>query len=212
MDATLSSTISSQLIGSIYIDWNLILEFIKVLVWPAVIVVFRKNIAGLIDRLTEFKGPGGTEVKAKQQEQQLTTSYNPEISKEKITEKVKKEYEEKIKEAGKNIQETNKLLIQTQIYLDFERIYRLIFGSQIDFLKKIKSNLPEGLSIDDAITHYVLIIRIFPTLKSWTYYQYLEFLFNNNLIYQDHKRYLLTDKGKAFLAYYEALNLPPKGL
>ena len=97
------------------------------------------------------------------------------------------------------------------MYLDLERIYRIIFGSQIDLLKRLRLN-PAGESATNTITFFVLTQRIFPVIKNWLFSQYVSFLLNNQLIYLQNEYYFITDKGRAFLAYIEFFNFPTKSL
>src|SRR4051794_25192802 len=53
--------------------WRLILEYIRVLVWPSMatvlIIIFRRNVAALIDRIRVISGPGGAKIEVGPPEQ-----------------------------------------------------------------------------------------------------------------------------------------------
>lgn len=230
MEATISAT-SSAIANQFLMNWSLILDFTKVLTWPFIVagflIYFRKNIGGLIDRITLLKGPGGTEIRAEQQQRvEKQEEGIEEISKgdvkndlESRIEEIKKQYEDQLSKEKKvstdKDQIINNLLEQLSfksLQLEFEQIYRLIFGSQIDLLKRLKTAPYFRESIGDTIFFFVLTQRIFPIFTNWTFTQYLNFLFTTNLIYFEKGCYFITDKGKAFLAYIEILNYPKKDL
>lgn len=197
---------------------QLILDYLKVLIWPLVIsgfiIYFKKNIRNLIDRITNIKGPGGTEIRAEQQQRVEDQEEGIEkISKGDVKNDLQLSEEKKASTDKDQI--INNLLEQLSsksLQLEFEQIYRLIFGSQIDLLKRFKDTPNFGESTKDTIFFFVLTQRIFPVFASWTFTKYLNFLFTTNLIYFENDCYFITDKGKAFLAYIEILHYPKKDL
>lgn len=207
-------------------DWKLFLEYIKVIIYPVIIsgflFYFRDRIGGLIDRIKSIKGPGGTEVDLEDQiksqqkginAEQINLHLKQQISDE-IKKEVKGEYEEKIKKMGESEQQLKTVLTYTQIYLDFERIYRVIFGTQIELLKRLRANSSLGEAKTDSIFFFVLNQKIYPILSSWNFELYINFLLDNDLVSFQNQNdyYFITDKGRAFLVYIEYLNFPPKSL
>lgn len=230
MEATISAT-NSTMVNQFEVNWNLILDFTRVLTWPFIVggflIYFRKNIGGLVDRITLVKGPGGTEIRVEQQQRAEGQKEGiGKISKEDVKndlqsqiEEIKKQYEDQLSKEKKastdKDQIINHLLEQLSfksLQLEFEQIYRLIFGSQIDLLKRLKASPYFKEPTGNTILFFVLTQRIFPIFTNWTFNQYLNFLFTTNLIYFANDCYFITDRGKAFLAYIEILNYPKKDL
>lgn len=233
MESTISAiaTNSSKLnIIVIKINWLLILEYIKVIVWPVIVsgflLYFRNNIRGLIDRITTIKEPGGTEIRAEQerkiekQEEGIGKISDENIKKDLQLqiEEVKKTYEEELSKEKKASTDKDKIINNLleqlsfkSLQLEFEQIYKLIFGSQIDLLKRLRQS-SSGEANKDTIFFFALIQRLFTVFASWTFSQYMNFLSTTGLIYFNNDRYFITDKGKAFLGYIEILNYPRKDL
>lgn len=215
----------------INIDWQLILNYLGVLSWPFVISVcviyFRKNLAGLIDRITIIKGPGGTEIRAeektqaneqKQAEKTIDTEKIERLAKKQIKE-IKSQFEKTLDEEKRSKDATiNYLLDQLSIKtleLNFEKVYRVIFGSQISLLRSLLSQDPKGKTIEEVLIFFAMVQRAWqPTFQSWTTDQYLNFLITNGLVeFTFQSTYKITDKGKYFLGYISNLGYPEnKGL
>jgi hypothetical protein len=85
--------------------------------------------------------------------------------------------------------------------LEFEKIYSIIFNSQIIFLKNCQSNY----STVDAATFLDYTKEVIPVFKSWNLQDFTQVLVKNGLVDKD-EVYTITDKGLAFLAYIEKNN------
>lgn len=218
------TTIFLFLIGVIIhitFSWNFeksdkIFHFLEASLWPIIailfIFLFKNEISAMLIKGFQIIFPSGHEIRTgdtipKQEERQK----DPLPKNIESYEEVRKKTEEKI-EKGQDIEKLKKDLINAQIYLDFERIYRIIFGSQIDLLKRLRPIFPSGEFSKDVILFFVFTQRLFPVFTSWSFDQYLTFLFNVGLISFSSDQYLITEKGKAFLAYIEFLNYPKKDL
>lgn len=91
-------------------------------------------------------------------------------------------------------------LAVTQLKLNFEKIYNLIFGSQINLLKKLN----EGPKHKDFIDSYCkTIIDSHDEMSRWDIRTYLNFLFDNTLIIfnEEKETYAITNYGYEFLAW-----------
>lgn len=102
--------------------------------------------------------------------------------------------------------DTIKVLIRhlaaTQLALDFEQIYNIIFGSQILLLRKLNEAAGVGEDHDFMKTHFEYIHSLFPEeLDGWTLEQYLSFLFGRTLITIKDNNYHITIKGVDFLIW-----------
>ncbi|OGK38315.1 hypothetical protein A3F03_01965 [Candidatus Roizmanbacteria bacterium RIFCSPHIGHO2_12_FULL_41_11] len=202
--------------------WNfdkadMFFDFLKTSFWPLIVLfaifLFKNEISSLISKGIVIILPGGHQLRLNEPApQQETIQKNPEP-------KIIEDYKEKeklhlvkIEALGKSYVALKTQLINTQIYLDFERNYRVVFGSQVDLLKRLRSIFPTGQAGKDIIFTFISTQRLFPVFASWTFTQYMNFLLTSNLINFSNDNYFITDKGKAFLAYIEILNYPQKGL
>jgi hypothetical protein len=193
------------------IDWKLLLEYVRVLVWPGVVslslfVFFKENLINLINRIKDLE-VFGVKVSANQQKIEIPPQSEVEDYKS-----IANDYKTKIDELGSSNEKIKQELINTQIYLDFERIYRLIFGSQIDILKSLRMAGIIGEPTSNLIFSFVVTQRMYSLLSSWSFTQYISFLSSSNLITFKDDKYFITEKGNGFLTYIEFLNLPRKAL
>lgn len=202
--------------------WNFdkadkVFNFLQLSFWPIVALVilflFKNQIATLIEKGIVIMLPGGQEVRvglpAPQQE---PTQKNPEPKNIEDFKDITKPYENEISKLGEDREKLRTELLNIQIYLDFERIYRVIFGSQIELLKRLRTLSPMSEPAKDTIFFFVLNQRLFPTLVNWTFGQYMAFVLNTGLIVQNNDSYFITDRGRAFLAYIELMNFPKRDL
>ena len=104
-----------------------------------------------------------------------------------------------VKETDKELKER---LERIEVELEFERIYNLIFGSQIFLLKLLVNN---SMGAYDIINYYQSVILKFVVLHTWDFNLYLRILVNNNLITIDQNIYKITPKGILFIKYIEVI-------
>lgn len=209
-------------------------EVSKIFVWPIILAVslficFRKNLAGLIDRITIIKGPGGTELRTDEQKkaQEIEGKNNlksenfqkisPEAKKQ--VESVKKDFKSKLEREKKNKEgEINYLLEQLSLKtteIEFERIYRVIFGSQISLMRDLLSQSPRGRNGEFLAFYFLSAKKVWaPAFDNWSTDQYLAFLMNSDLIFYNAQQQIwqITDKGISFLQYIGNLNYPENKL
>lgn len=99
--------------------------------------------------------------------------------------------------------DTAKVLIHhlaaSQVLQWFERTYAIIFGSQIMLLKLLNEK-SLGYPFADVHIYYENIKNQYPVeYASWNVDNYLNFLFNSNLISKDGEMIRITDFGREFL-------------
>ncbi len=90
------------------------------------------------------------------------------------------------------------------VFFEFEKIYSIIFGSQITLLKELANE--QILYIEDAKEFYDIEKRKRVIDNAPMFYKWINFLIENNLIIEfSEKRpfYVLKDKGAAFLLYLQ---------
>lgn len=208
-----------------------ILSYLQTLIWPVVtaslvlyfLIRFRSNVANLLDRVTEGHLPAGFGfAAAPPPSQELAIAAEPGAVGLEILQAVVDEYEEQLGQEQQQHQQTVEqltgALVSAQVDLDFERIYRLILGSQIRALQALRDSHPASVPRS-------LLEPIFEAAKaqaqlalaSWTFEQWIGFLLraggagDQPLVEQlGDGTYKITQKGLAFTAYIEVAALPPK--
>ena len=89
----------------------------------------------------------------------------------------------------------------TQLSLDYEQIYTLIFGSQISLLKRLNDVVGQGRSKDYMDDYFSKVKVVYQEFNAWSLDQYLDFLFKRNLITNVNGKYHTTNKGVDFLIW-----------
>ncbi len=196
---------------------TLILEYIQTLVWPSVIFVliftFKTNFSGLLDRLAEFSLPGGVTGKINPQAQQQDTKPEDSIDKSADFTQLLTEKEEQLAEFVTSNVGLEQKISTLEIELDFERIYNIIFASQIDLLLKMNNfDSVEFSYVDDHFNKAQQ--SAMSMLNGWNTKQYINFLINNGLIEYPVGTNLLKIalKGKVFLSYLSVRNYKKYGI
>lgn len=107
------------------------------------------------------------------------------------------------------VEQLRTVLYNTQLALEFEKIYRVIYGSQLILLVKARQTWPLGLT-DDELTpifeyHVERTSQLAPLLQL-SFQQWLSFLTENNLMVRapDSKLYI-TQFGSTYLEYISAI-------
>jgi len=215
-------------VGALYIFKNIsdilaknILEYIRVLVWPVAVLLiaftFRVNIAQLIERMEEweipFIGKGKAHGVLAQQQETIKTDIIVANNEGDDFKAIVSTKETEITALKDNSTQLVEKLTRAQIELDFERIYNVIFASQIDLLFKI-NNFPQ-VEFSYIVDHYLKAQQAAITIfKDWTVFQYIQFLIANQLIeYKvDTTMILITQKGRAFISYLSVMNYKKYGI
>ncbi|MDD3735060.1 MAG: hypothetical protein PHO31_01115 [Candidatus Pacebacteria bacterium] len=194
------------------INYELILEFIKIIIWPGLISIFifkfKNEIKGLINRIVSAEFPGGIKVNLPL-EQKTPDKNIPEEIKDSI--EIKKEFSDK--ELNDLQRQINVLLSQINTLrtaLIFERIYQTIFGSQINLLEELRLKGTNGVFYEDIAAYYQQIRIKWPDLNSYPLENYLNYLINSGLVEvffdNEKKKCRITPLGIDFLEYIKKLN------
>lgn len=128
-------------------DWRLILEYLTVLRWPvivvAILIVFRQNLANMIDRIISVKLPGGGSVDFNAQQQIVADATSSVQIDEGDLREFKDQVEKPVQTAPEIKNESKDDLLQklnfAEIELEFERIFRIMFGTQLEVIKRLNS-------------------------------------------------------------------------
>ena len=179
-----------------------VLSVLDLLKWPLVIIVialiFKKPITSLINSIKSIKG-GKFGIETELSKKQLETQNVLEKPKSKMTtiEKslnlISDDTRNRIQTAiiqeteldkVKDESEKNQLLLKYSealyVILRFERIYNLIFGSQIKLLNHLNSSIKE--TTESISFFYKEAVEVNPNLKEYPYKNYLAFLESEGLI------------------------------
>lgn len=197
---------------------RLILDFLRVLIWPALALFlvfwFRRELSEFIDRVWRVKFPGG-EVEAETQKDLQESDEDFEDAEGALAKdgellgEMEKQYEARYAELEQNTQKLIQELSLKELQLEFERIYNVIFGSQIRLLELVRTK-PDGADWHCLSAYYEQVKRTNPgSFTNWAVDQYLQFLLTRKLIELDPAGYhRLTEKGSSFLSYLTNLKYP----
>lgn len=197
----------------------------QVLAWPIVvilaIVLFKKELADILPNVEEV-GTGGVKIgrgaaKRQANEQQVVTA-NPAITATPTANAppvspVIVAFERSIVASletmldGAKIPALTRALASVRVELAFERVYRLIFGSQIAALKRLLENGPSNRT--EAEGYFDEIKRRYPEFyRDGNFEEWVGFLLRQELVNVDRGTYRITEAGIEFLTYLFNLRLP----
>ena len=200
-------------------DNDYILKLLQALKWPLLvlilgiffILVFRKPLSNILARIRSI-GKRGIDInvspqlenedKRKAAVDELMRVGDSSVLIELENAILKDLNERGLETHGDSIKILTKHLAITQLALDFEQIYHLIFGSQIKLLKRLNQSLGVGLSKEDVEDYFETIKIAFPeVIRNWNLADYLSFLLSRALITRQENNYHITIKGIEFLIW-----------
>jgi hypothetical protein len=208
-----------------------VLDYLRTFVWPAVtvslivffLVRFRRSVAGLLDRITEARGPAGVRIAAAPPPSQDASS--PVTPDPEIIEEIVGEYEERLQREQEAEQQTIEYwqhqTVEAQLSADFERTYRLIFGSQILALRSIDGAYPGSLP-RSQIEVFFELMKAHDPASAWSFEQWLRFLLIPSVFPIGTQQpplveqladgtFKITDRGRAFTGFLELIEYPSAG-
>ncbi len=179
-------------------DPRLVLDYISVLIWPTVMLfvvfIITPFLPQLVRRVIKV-GAGNYAVDFAQTSAQ-------EVSNEQVTEL--RENEESREPASSSTDEADihSLLTSAEARLAYEQIYKKIFGTQLNVLKRLVQNIPEGLTKADLSDLYDDHRQIAPNPYP-TFNAFMQWLIDNSLVLYNAKgkNYQLTNAGNYFLLH-----------
>ena len=207
-------------------EWTrLALDYIDTLIWPFVVAGlfvfftyrFRKNLAGLIDRVQGMKGPGGIEVTTGPSDQS-PSSPMPGAEADAMSEVVKN-IAVRYSEIATNLaQRENDVKAWAEAYdsidalYKFERIYRMIHGSQLSLMQYLARQPDRKASKGVLQSFFDQHVRAASISPGYTPNReaFFGFLSNSQMIEEDGEAqtYGLTGWGEVFLNYMSTEQMP----
>ena len=197
---------------------------ISLLNWPLAVVllgvvailVFRPQLARLIDRMQQIKAPG---VAIQAAAAQTGSGSAAQESAPKAAEELRKMFDNQIVVEREELILTDlnkrqvhgpdreKFLLRFASAISFawqfENIYNLIFGSQLALLHQLNTMAPLGVPIADARRAFDAACRSYPDFyKTYSFDQWMAFLQGQALILRSgNDRVSITVAGREFLKY-----------
>lgn len=196
-----------------------ILKYLMIIIsWPVVVflmaLIFKDEMANFINRIVGAKFPGGEIQTAPQLETPKSQDDNITMASpqnKELVEQIREEYEERFKNYETNIKATVDSLFdeisKKDLELEFERIYNLIFGSQVRLLEILLPNSGDGLPRNFMDSFFNNVKSLWSNLATWNTDSYLGYLIGVNLIEMTTMgNYKITSKGEGFLSYITSRN------
>lgn len=208
------------------IDYKILLEYLKVfLSWPPLIFIlcciaiysFKPEIAFFITKIKEWKFPGVTVTafdlpQKPVGESSVFLGNSNEVKNDKVDEEI-----EQLDSAARDrltyIKKNPVAMLHFVDKLDkefrFEKIFNVIYGSQMEFLDLLVTVLPEGSATDKTAMERCFKRHLDLTAPNKPPFdKYIEFLIQSKLIHVSYDPaspgspfYLATNLGREFLAY-----------
>lgn len=195
------------------------ISVIEIIKWPITafltfvtfVLIFRKQIGGLLDRTKKW-GVGKLKGEAYKQEPsaELKSSTADEFLRPRAENPLIASQERIIREGLEN-QNINpddmervlvNLLAEQTIINYFERLYISIFGSQITALQSLNVAGVVGVDVLALRPHYDEAVALWPnSYTNYSFEQWLEFLISAGLIIRTGDNVRITQEGHEFLKY-----------
>ena len=206
-------------------EWaRLVVDYIDTLAWPLAVVGlvvffglrFRENIARLLDRVQEVKGPGGLGITTPPPGPGGQSPSDPSIggAEADVLTGAMDNLATRLSDTAASLAltETSQEQLKNDYdalyaYYQFERIYRMVYGTQLLLMRSLavspeRSNSEETLSLyfEEHVRQTAGVSGYTPKRD-----EYFAFLINSEMIEFDGEahRYYLTDWGVVFLAYLD---------
>lgn len=183
-------------------------SMLKIIIWPSFAAIFmisfKEQLSNLMNRIIGLKIPGG-----EFQMQHIKSETNEQNFLENIGSVIKSKEEELNKINSDNDQLIQQIAIR-DIIIHFERIYNLIFPSQIKFLWKLNDN-SSGLSRLEVERYFNILKSSVPLFYNWTWEGYINFLCQENLMVLVNSNFVITEYGNAFIQYILYMNYQKPG-
>jgi hypothetical protein len=197
---------------------EIIIKLIEIVVWPSAFIIivvafffiFKQPLSKLISRIKEVSKKGIKTISESPQKlvetdqaavDELMQAFDSIVLRD-IEKTLRQNLDDKGLTEGS---EREKVLIRhlaaSQIQTLFERIYGVIFGSQIELLKHLNSSsIP--VNPGDLKIYYDYARTDYPTFyKDYSFEHWLNFLTAHTLVIKEEEGYKITNLGRELLAY-----------
>jgi hypothetical protein len=174
-------------------------------------VIFRKALERFIDRVKSVSRDGvSTESVPKDQVQESKTQTVEDLLRlgdSTLLKEVESAIKVTLAQKGLDISSSTASVLTshlaaTQIALEFEQVYSMLFGSQLYLLKTLNEFKVTGLDSEYVQKHYDHVKGLFPeSFANWSVDQYMDFLISRVLVRLDLGRYHITVRGAEFLLW-----------
>jgi len=199
------------------INWTMVVIIIGVgLVF---LFIFRKNISKKIDDMTSISkeganfNPNQTANKVEKDSQKDAKELLKGLDSKLLIEQesiIQNELSQRNLKDEEIIEILAKYLAATQIALAFEVVYNLIWGSQINALEGLNSQIG-GESRERIKIYYNEAAKKYSSVyDSYTFEKWLNFLKNGHLLLEENNVIKITVKGREFLLYLTRNGLSKK--
>lgn len=192
-------------------------DLLKGIAWPvaalAIAVVFRGEIKAILPRVRRA-GPSGIELDSIDQQQKTPappTDQHVNLSEatptiEDLERRIRGDLDNVILERREPM--LIRQLATTQAAAFFENTYGLIFGSQIDALRRLNSI--DSITVDEARNYFENTVRPkFPDeYRNTSFDAWSSFLVTRGFIALDLEKVAIKELGREFLTFLESRNLP----
>jgi len=195
-------------------------EIIKALGWAhfsflfalVFVLLFRKQLSGLISRITSIDKSGvkaspTPEAQREKQKteavQELLLAIGDSVVLREIEGRIKADLKERgLETEGDTVKVLVKHLGAAIILLEFEQIHNRIFGSQIYLLKKLNEVVSQGQTREYVEAHFEHVKELYnKVFGDWSFDQYMAFLIGTSLVKVDRDTYHITNLGVEYLTW-----------
>jgi hypothetical protein len=194
-------------------------HLVEVLGWPhfaflfgiVIVVMFRKELAALISRITSIDRSGvkaGSVPEAQREKkktdavQELMLAVGDSVALRDVETIIRTDLAKRgLETDGDSVKVLIKHLGAAQLLLEFEQVHSLIFGSQIFLLKGLNEVAGQGRDKETLVAHFERVRNANKELSEWSFDQYMAFLFARNLVTIQAGRYHITNAGNEYLTW-----------
>lgn len=194
-------------------------EILNAVTWPIVVLflgliallLFRRPIQDLIGRTTSIDKSGlkaSSTPEAQREDrkteavQELLAAIGESPSLLDVEQRIRQDLEARsLETSGDTVRVLIRHLAASQLLVQFEQIHNFIFGSQIFLLKRLNEVVGQGRHEKDIRVHFEHVQKFHEELSSWTFDQYMRFLFDRILIVKHGEIFHITNMGVEYLTW-----------
>jgi hypothetical protein len=176
------------------------------------LLIFRKELAALISRITSIDRSGLKTVaipeaqrekkKTETAVQELLVAVGDSPTLRDVETNIRTDLTNRgLETEGDTARVLIKHLAAVQLLLRFEQVHSRIFGSQILLLKGLNEVMGQGRDKETLVAHFENVRQSYVLLNNWSFDQYMAFLFETNLVTIKDGKYHITNAGNEYLTW-----------